>query len=179
MLEVLKKCCETKKPVSLYVDPDRPTAFRYGEVLAVNGEELLTLMVSPEGNYDGLLLLSTPDIYRIEVDTQYNKRMEILTKPFEKPALQVSETNIKQDLLGYLAAEGRIASFSIGNGETVYGTVTERSDGYCTIRQVDYYGKADGISYLDTSEISTIEFDPDEMQELNTLRNHQNGQTNA
>ena len=88
MLEVLKKCCETKKPVSLYVDPDRPTAFRYGEVLAVNGEELLTLMVSPEGNYDGLLLLSTPDIYRIEVDTQYNKRMEILTKPFEKPALQ-------------------------------------------------------------------------------------------
>lgn len=179
MLEVLKTCCETKKPVSLYVDPDRPTAFRYGEVLAVNGEELLTLMISPEGNYDGLLLLSTPDIYRVEVDTQYNKRMEILTKPFEKPAVHISAANIKQDLLCYLAAQGRIATFSVGNGETIYGTVIEVADGYCTIRQTDYYGKADGISYLETNEISTIEFDSAEMQELNTLWNYQNGRTDA
>ena len=108
MFEKLKKMCKEGTFVSLYTSPERPSKFKYGCILAVNEEELLMLEISPEGNFDGISLLETSIVYRIEVDTQYHERMATLTKPFEKPVVEIHDESIKHAFLRYIAAEKRI-----------------------------------------------------------------------
>lgn len=174
MFEKLKKLCKEGTFGSFYTSPERPSQFKYGCILAVNDDELLMLEISPEGNFDGLSLLDTSLVYRVEVDAQYHKRMELLTKPFKKPVVEISDERIKHSFLRYIASEKRIAIFSVGESEDAFnGFVTEISDNICTIKQVDYYGKDDGISYLEIGEITSIAFDSAEAQELNVLWNGQ------
>lgn len=170
MFEKLKKMCKEGTFVSLYTSPERPSKFKYGCILAVNEEELLMLEISPEGNLDGISLFETSIVYRIEVDTQYHERMATLTKPFEKPVVEIHDESIKHAFLRYIAAEKRIAIFSTGDSEDSFnGFVTEVSKNICTIKQVDYYGKGDGTSYLEIDEITSIAFDSAESQEVNVL----------
>ena len=92
------------------------------------------LEISPEGNFDGISLLETSIVYRIEVDTQYHERMATLTKPFEKPVVEIHDESIKHAFLRYIAAEKRIAIFSTGDSEDSFnGFVTEVSENICTI----------------------------------------------
>ena len=96
--------------------------------------------------------------------------MAILTKPFEKPVVEIHDESIKHAFLRYIAAEKRIAIFSTGDSEDSFnGFVTEVSENICTIKQVDYYGKGDGTSYLEIDEITSIAFDSAESQEVNEL----------
>lgn len=76
MLENFKK---NKKLVSLYSNVENKDAFNVGFIVDYDSKFLLLNSISEYGKYDGILLIYIDDIFRIDIDSNYeNKLLRLL-----------------------------------------------------------------------------------------------------
>ena len=73
LFDTLKNICKKMNFVSIYSNFDDTEKFIYGKVLCVNEDEVLIYMLSPNGDYDGILVQQTADIFRVEYGGDYEK----------------------------------------------------------------------------------------------------------
>ena len=101
MFDLLKKICSDQTMVALYTDEYDSSRFICGKIVAANETEFAVYAITPSGKFDGVFSKQIADIQRIEMDSQYNKGLELLCQNnvWEKFPYKINNTNIRNSLL--------------------------------------------------------------------------------
>lgn len=185
MLELLEKLCKEQKYISLYVNANDLESFKYGRILAVNQFFTLIEQISTAGEFDGIILKKTEKIIRIELDSNYNKKMEILMKDNNDDNSFINSININRNidlrvfLLKYAQDHNEIISVELADSEyyDIVGNVDKIESSFCSFLQIDDYGNRDGISCVKVDDISSISCGSEFERILNSLQSRLNNKT--
>lgn len=160
MLENFKK---NKKLVSLYSNVKNKDAFNVGFIVDYDSKFLLLNSISEYGKYDGILLIYIDDIFRIDIDSNYENKLlrllnnkEITNYKFKKIGSCIEK------LFNYAKENNSIISISFFDSDyksDVIGKVKSYNTNLVEICCYDEYGKVDGISYINISEINYASLD--------------------
>lgn len=173
MIKQLKEALKNEKFVSVYTNAQDTLKFIFGRILCVNDDYIVIYMISPNGEYDGVIVKETEDVIRLEMDDQYSRKMKMLCAVTEEDICQyvVDENQIVKSVLMIAEKTKKIISCELlGSGfDDVVGFVSNLEDGVCEIKQVDSYGCEDGVSYIMVDDISQLSFDSEDEQRILTL----------
>ena len=162
MYNQLYEIMQSKAFASFYSNPDDTGSFVFGRILGMNDQFLAIYMLSPNGDFDGVLAKRVDDIFRIEVGGLYAEKMlrlfdESNLKPIDSPMDNdailmslLSASQMKQQVVA-------IEQFSSGIDDIV-GIVGEITDNCVSVFQIDAYGVADGTSYSRITDITQISY---------------------
>lgn len=166
MKDLLERIKLQNKTVSLYGNTANTSSFIFGSVISVSESQVLLYLISPSGDFDGFLLESIDNIYRVEIDDQYSEKMHKLVKSeslFSYPDKLLSNTpaDLTMRMLQYVNQEEKVVSIELLNSGIVdvTGLVQEISKDMCQIQQIDEFGNADGITYIYLQDITQISTD--------------------
>lgn len=149
---------ETNKFISIYCN-DNMDNFLYGKLLSLNDFEFALMLISPNGDFDGILVKEINNIIRIEFDGQYEEKMsKLISFHTEEYCSNIDNNDIKRAVLSLAKNNTKIVSIELQNSQDVniMGFVEKIEENLCKIKQVDDYGYYDGYSYVYISEITQI-----------------------
>lgn len=175
MQSVIKKCSNNKFVCSIYTDD--PIYHLTGYILCSNDDYVVISHINAHGLYDGYILKRTEDIYRIDYDGKYEKRIEALYLLRNQTHNLISEDDLKYDnsLLELILdiAESTHKIISIEYEDVVIsGFVDSFTEELVTLFIVDENGYQDGHTTIYLSSIETIALDTDTEQDILLLNNH-------
>lgn len=170
MRKLLENICTNGTFASVYTNSENTERFQYGRILAVNDARYAMVLVSPDGDYDGIISGFTREIFRVSIEDQYHEKMQkmmALSKTsFFLPL--IDSNRIDRSLLLAAQKHGKIVSLELkdsGIGD-VTGFVEDVSGTVCRIHEIDEYGRDDGHSYVELESISHISLDTDDEQRI-------------
>ena len=163
MQNILHDLYEQGKMAAIYTNKSDTSHFVYGRVLHTNDADFALALVTPYGEYDGVLVKSIDDILRIEVDGQYAQRMRKLCALNESIQLDISfaSGDIKRDiLLDSMKCKKVVAlELSYSGFDDVVGIVEKVEESVCQILQIDADGFPDGTVFVSMDCITQISYD--------------------
>lgn len=149
--------------MSLYSNVENKDAFNVGFIVDYDSKFLLLNSISEYGKYDGILLIYIDDIFRIDIDSNYENKLlrllnnkEITNYKFKKIGSCIEK------LFNYAKENNSIISISFFDSDyksDVIGKVKSYNTNLVEICCYDEYGKVDGISYINISEINYASLD--------------------
>ena len=161
MLQLLNQLSGQKQYACFYTNKEKTSSFIFGRVLGVNDKHIAVYMLSPDGEYDGLLIKRTSSIYRVDWDDQYTQEMTEKIKPDQLPSreLELRDDAFMKSLLSFAKSSNEIVSIELLDSgyDDIVGFVEEVRDETCVVQQVNRDGKPDGYSLLYMDDISQIE----------------------
>lgn len=161
MLQLLKQLSGQKQFACFYTNKEKTSSFIFGRVLGVNDKHIALYMLSPEGQYDGLLIKRTSSIYRVDWDDQYTQEMIEKIKPDQLPSreLELRDDAFMKSLLSFAKGSKEIVSIELLDSgyDDIVGFVEQVSDETCVVQQINLDGKTGGYSLLYMDDISQIE----------------------
>jgi len=174
-----KELCEIMASqvfAALYSNFSDTTSFIYGKIIAVNEQHLLIYMISPDGNFDGFLMKKVDDIFRIETGGQYSRKMSRLISEdatTHSSDIILSTDDIPSSLLTASKTMQQVVAIEQMNSgiNNVIGIVKNISGSCVAVSQIDEYGNADGVSYIQISDISQISYMSQDEQRIWKLWN--------
>lgn len=171
MKELINKLKNSRKLAAVYSDDDNCDKFAVGYILKNTSDELLMLNISPYGKYDGFSVIRTDDIYRIEYESLYLKKIERLTDKGEIsfPELDCGEY-LTDSLMKYSMENEMIALIKIdGGADVVTGFVSDVTDEFVCLKQISDCGEYDGMTFIGKEQISFIASDDEECRCIKKL----------
>lgn len=170
MIKQLKTAAKNQKYVSLYMDSDDMSRFVFGRIIGVNSDHIAVSMISPEGDYDGILVKRTEAVIRLEMDDKYARKMIELCGPagIDTKLAWSNEQDMMKSVLEYAKTTKKIISCELLNSgmDDVVGFLENMQNGLCEIKQVDFEGYEDGYSYILVDDITQISCDSKDEQLL-------------
>lgn len=165
MIKELLKLHSEKSKASIYTNTNEPDKFHYGTVIAVDDKEIAVQMISPDGDDDGVSVMSVDNVFRVEVGGQYAEKMYKLCsgRTIRAYELPKCDDGIFMSALLYALAEKEVVSIELidsGYNDIVGIPETIDSD-ECSVRQIDEYGYEDGFSFISVSDITKLSFATD------------------
>lgn len=156
------------KNVCIHTNMNNTSKFIYGRIICADNEFFATSTLSPDGDFDGVLIKKTDDIIYLEIDSQYDDKMSKLfsSNPivFTK---KLEQGNIPCSMLSIALKMKQVVSLELINSGIIdiVGLVISIDNNICTIQQIDEYGFKNGMAYVDISDISQISYaSQDEMR---------------
>lgn len=173
MIKTIEYCYKNKIPVSFFCNRNYTTKHHTGYIESYNENEIIIAHITPTGLYDGYIYEMIDNIFRIDYDSVYEKKIEKLYKlkkqkhdPIEENAenngaifFDILDRAMKKDLIVSLKFEDYILS----------GFVTSYSDDTVTISLVDDNGVKDGTSCVNIDDVCALRLDTDYEQDLKLL----------
>lgn len=173
MFDLLRKLYKTKNFVSIYSNLEETEKFIYGKILCVNEDEILIYMLSPNGNYDGMLVQQTPNIFRIEYGGEYESKMKLLSSNYDLPDFDfpADESNIGLSMLRNVLNNKKMVSIELLSSGIydIVGIVEKIDETTCKIKQYNDYGFEDGYSIINLDDITKICCDSEEELRIERL----------
>ena len=164
--------------ISLYTNQNDLSKFVFGKILSINDEEFAFYMISPNGEYDGVLVAETDSIIYFEMDSQYIKEMNTLCDKYSlcSPIIDFSEKNIKNSVLLEAMNSKKIVSIELNYSgfDNIVGFVENVDEGLCKIKLVDSLGLYDGMAIVKENSITQISYDSQEEQQILKKYNRRN-----
>lgn len=74
MKEIVEKALREKQNIAVYSNSDDTTKFAYGRPLCMDDVDFALYLISPNGEYDGILVQEINEILYIERDEQYAQK---------------------------------------------------------------------------------------------------------
>ncbi len=173
MLKSIQYCYKNNKVVSFYLDKEDTNSHLTGYINCYNDNEILISHITARGEYDGFILKRVGEVYRIDYDGEYEKKIEMLYKlKLQTHArFDASDKGILYPLLDFAIKMKYIVNLELGDN-FVTGFVGEYDDDFIYISVVNKYGKEDGISIINIDEIITFSCDTDDEQDLKLVYNN-------
>jgi len=166
MFQVLMNLCEKQKYACIYANLEERTKFIFGQITAVNEDEVAIRMLTPNGEEDGIVAKQVTDIIRLETDCRYAESMIKLSNTIKKQLKMypLQQEHIFFSLLTFAQKNRRVVSIEILNSglDDIVGFIEQCSEEICTVLQVDQYGREDGYSFVALSDITQISCDSEE-----------------
>lgn len=173
MIEQLKEICVEEKFVSIYTNYADSDRFCYGKILSVNEEEILLYLISPNGEYDGLSVRNTNDVFRVEYGGEYEKKMLSLISDDNLDYFEqcIDDNNLFLSVLILSQKCNKIVSVELQNSGSfcVVGIVEDVNEDVCTIKQYDDYGNFDGYSIVKLDSITELSLDSIDERRISRL----------
>lgn len=173
MFDTMKKLCNEGTYVAVYDDSSNSSKFKFGKFLCVDETRFAMLLVSPNGDYDGIVVDDTNDVFRIDSCGRYHDKMaklfRLCIENYELPSIEPS--CIASSILSFAKETKRIVSIELLDSEIVdvVGFIESISEEVCRIHVVDEYGYDDGFAFVDISSISQITLDSEDEQRIAKL----------
>ena len=175
MNTILTKLKSEKKYVCIHTDEANPSKFIFGKIIGFDTKSFAVSMVSPDGEYDGVLVKQIDDILYINQSLSYEEKMKKLMriKGYDEKITDTSDSNsniIEWSL--FLAKKlGVIISVEINHSgvDDITGFVESIDEGICKMILVNEYGVEDGVSFFALRDISQICLDSCDERRLLTL----------
>lgn len=151
MYQVLKKAFEQNKVVSLFINIEEPDKCNTGYIAALNEREVSLLLLSDSGNVDALSVLNISQVFRIDMDGEYEQRLDDMHSQVGNPHSSFAGGNGSLfKAIGKYAMEYHFPLWIAfhGNDEIGdFGDVLEVTDDMIAITRLDD-SRAENASYI-------------------------------
>ena len=173
MIELCKKCFESKSIGSFFCDQAESGKHLTGYVAAYNNDELLIKHISPNGYYDGFILIHISDLFRIDIAGQYEQKITTLYMLREQnhPNINCAGECILFGLMEFAQNNQLIVSLELDDC-VLSGFVQSFSEDHVHLAVLDEYGRTDGDTYLLSDEILSVALDTSTEQNIKLLNSH-------
>lgn len=164
----LKECMEDNKIVSVFSDINEPSKCSAGFICAISTEQVLIKHVTCDGLYDGYRVRKLENIYRVDKDSQYERKLESLyfiKNQSHKDILfkgLTGDFNIFQEMLIKSNDIGFPVSIDIdetGSQALIIGLIEEIRGTKVVIKKITEYGEEDGESIILLDDIISLNCD--------------------
>ncbi|MCM1365313.1 MAG: hypothetical protein NC122_00190 [Faecalibacterium sp.] len=171
MIETIERCFKDRKIVSFYFNKEDNCTHLTGFIYAYNENELLVAHITPRGEYDGFILNQMSNLYKIEYDGDYEKKILNLycLKRQSHPCIEIRGDSILFSLLDFTKDNNHLISVDL-NTDKITGFVKSYDD-FITLNMVDDYGRNNGVAVVSIDEVITFSCDTSDEQDLSLLLN--------
>ncbi len=160
MNNLLKKYLNSNEYVCVYANPNNPSVFLFGKILAVDEDFFAFLELDVDGAFDGVEIRLIDEVGRIETKGAYVEKMK---KLIDGNGLDVINTltfggGVVVDTLKYSQKNKRVVSIEIntsGNYDVV-GIVESIDGDMCKVSSIDNYGFSDGYAEFCIGDITMM-----------------------
>jgi hypothetical protein len=157
---ILKYSEENNKVISIYTTLEDSEKFKCGIVNKLLSKEVIFNHILPNGQYDGYEVFEFSRISKVEKDTKYNRKIEVLKNIYkvEFNDIEVIYDNGFLSLLQYAKNNNKIVSIEILNSGKIdaIGYIANIDEEHCTLRSIDDYGNDDGIVSFEIVDITDL-----------------------
>lgn len=169
MQQVIDDCFRNQKVVSCYFNREDNSVHLTGFIFDYNDEELLLAHITPRGEYDGFVLNKMENLYRIDCEGKYEKKIHELYKSKHQShsVVPCNKEKIADALLKYACENGCLVTLELENA-SVTGQIEKYGD-YISLQVLDENGEENGKCIIDIHEIVTFSCDTDYEQDLKIL----------
>ncbi len=175
MKDILTYCLENKRIISIYSDKDNTDLHLTGYVVSINDKEILISHITSYGEYDGFILQHLDNIYRVDYDGEYEKKIEKLyklKKQYSKvPDLDIYGKSLFCNLIDFAKHNNKIITLEFQDN-ILSGFVCDNNIGIISIDIVNEFGKKEGKAVISINEILTVAVDTVDEQTLLILYNN-------
>ena len=174
MINSIIHCYENEKIASIYCDLDDSEKHYTGYIKKVDETSFLIAHITPHGFYDGYILRGTEEVYRIDYESEYEKKIEKLYK-FRNQSHNLSipnEVSLFYSVLKSAKQNSLIVSFIFENSH-ISGFVKNYDENLIYINCVNDNGFEDGFSVINIDDVLILEVDTEYEQDLNLLHTNQ------
>jgi hypothetical protein len=165
MNKELFKYYKMHKLVSVYVEIENTDSFLTGFINSLDDEGFIINHISPYGQYDGYIYIKIEDVYRLEVDSQYIKKIEKLmsvnyVKKHQKINIDAEKTLFLNFLI-FAKHYQKLISIELGDESffSITGFIEKIEHNILKINQIDEEGKTDGVSFIKMFQINSCQCD--------------------
>jgi hypothetical protein len=162
-LKTLGKALEGSRAVSIYADADDFQSYEVGFVEHFDSQEIVLLCLTPKGEPDGRRAIRTDDVLRIDVDTTYTRKLELLYQYrdtiFDKDfrAAPKGGTTLKAQLEHAMETH-TLVHLVDGNDYGPSGFVQAVGEDYVDLLRIGANGEPDGTATILSAGISKVHF---------------------
>ena len=164
--DILTELYQSQQIALIYTNEEETDKFFVGYVNQMFSNQVIVNNISPYGKYDGICIKMLEDIYRIEIGSQYAKKIERLSQYYnvKHDTIEIVDNNGIASLLNYAKKYNKILSIGLLQSEfvDVVGFAEEINLKQCKIREIDQYGVEDGVCTIQVEDITYISCDGEE-----------------
>lgn len=162
LADILMQYVGKKELVEFHCTKNDTDKFHIGYVMACNSDHCVSLLISPEGYFDGYMLDDIDRIIFIQTATEYEKKIETLIhyKNTKTSFIELDNSNLVYSFLEYAMNTGSIVSIeAVESGYSDgQGFVDMLDRDICKIKQIDKYGRSNGECYIKLEDITQATF---------------------
>jgi hypothetical protein len=177
----LRQAKEKNKLVAIRTNVNDADKFSVGYILGLNDDTISIKAISPQGLPDGIFTIQTDDMYGIDLDDEYTRRLEAKEKNNKKIFADIPAPSFFSDAdlnIGKVITKAKDAKQMIHinfyRDMGLYGFINELSDEEFVIEVYNDYGDYDGTSVYLIEDIKNINWDDEDIRLINLLRKGKN-----
>ncbi len=157
MYNLLNNLMEEKTLTAFYTNRDESDKFSVGYVYALETDTIIIINIGIHGEFDGFTLERIEDIFKIETDTLYLRKIKMLLDcDVQSQNLEITG-ELLEDILKYAKNNNHIVMIRIeGTDDSIVGFVLKISDTIISVKQINEYGEYDGICLFYRNEINRV-----------------------
>ena len=170
MIDLCKKCLELNYIGSFFCDNAKPNTHLTGYIDGYNEDEIIIKHISPDGYYDGFILVHTSDIIRVDVLGKYENRIASLfsIRKQTHPCINYENSSLYLSLIDFACANNLVVSVELEN-TTISGFVLNFNEQEIHIQVVDENGLTDGETIVLVDNVLSFAVDTIAEQNLKLL----------
>ena len=159
--------------VAVYDNSADISQFKFGKFLCINDSRFAMLLISPNGDYDGIVVNDTEKIFRVASSGRYHEKIrKLMNFSLESVPLPCFDPQcIDMSILMYAKELNRLVSIELYDSGyyDVVGLVENVSESVCQIHTINEYGERDGCSFVNLDSISKISCDSEDERRVMRL----------
>jgi len=171
-IEYLEKAKKESKLISIRSNTDDTDKFSAGFVLSITDEVISIKAINPHGLPDGIFIIKKTDIYGIDFDDKYLKRltgrMEESKKLFnnaQTPNIFLDSESDIRSILKKAMDVNQLINVNLYHDLGFYGYIQDLTENEFSIKVFDDFGEYDGISIYLIEDIKNIYWDDIDIRE--------------
>ncbi|HWD41527.1 MAG TPA: hypothetical protein VG944_21965 [Fimbriimonas sp.] len=162
-LETLNTASQGRRAVAVYADADDFQSYEVGFVEHADQEEVVLLCLTPRGEPDGRRAIRTDDVARVDVDTTYTKKLELLyeyretifDKDFRPAPAGTADLRAQ---LEHAKETHTLVHLVDSNDYGPSGFVQAVGDDFVEILRIGSNGEPDGVASILSASICKVHF---------------------
>ena len=159
MNEMLFEIFNKNTTVAIFANCNCPDCFAVGKIIGICDKYILIEEFDSNGIYDGYSSIDIQNIFRIETESNYLNKIDILnggenTRQYSKIEFDNYTTD---SLLNYCLSNNAIVDIRIASSDIdIFGYIIDFKRGFLKIKQISEEGIFDGFSIIDINSIEHL-----------------------
>lgn len=172
-LNELKLAKELGRLISVFDDIENTNEFSVGFISNFNNDYYILRSITPHGRYDGFLLRKTKNILKLSTDGPYEEKIKILSERnnTHHKNCDFGNNDLVEAILTYALQNQLVVAIELLNSgcDDCTGFISSLDDEQCTIWKLNQYGKQNGTAIIEMNDITKINVDSEDEQDLKIL----------
>ncbi len=178
LLEMLKS---SQRLVSVFSDIEEPSTCSVGYIHQFDECWMAMAHITPEGFEDGYIFRKIENIFRIDFDGVYEKKVEYLQNQNLKKHEQLnlcSEKGIFVAAMNEAMRTKKMMAINVLGGDDVIGSVYSISESFVTMQKFTDFGDEDGLTVIPLEVITKFNYDNLDLRSINCLNKYKKDSSN-